>query len=301
MNGDAFQRARPGEKLKLSATAWNACLDAAEAHKRGQPGMGGGPIQFRQADIVLVKNASGSDVSRFEVLGIDGVIVTPDDSLIEFQNQVALRGITPDKDDHAGKFVICLDPIADGKIGRAWVSGVCLVQVSIADVNHRFCDVLDADRGKLLSSANGSARILYKQNAELGVAWCVVRMGDGGDSVRIGKVEADWSRGTCATVTIWESGDGCEPTQNAPAETIEDVTNLSQDVLANSWVVIGRGHNSRWYLIEAGFDGECRKTIGGEDITKWPGWNGEVEQILGHDASGCLKWFDIANCSSGGS
>jgi hypothetical protein len=252
MNGDAFQRARPGEKLRLSATAWNACLDAAEAHKRGQPGNGGGPVQFRQADIVLVKNASGSDVGRFGVLGIDGVIVTPDDSLIEFQNQVALRGITPDKDDHAGKFVICLDPIANGQLGRAWVSGVCPVQVSIQDVNHKFCDVLDADRAKLQSSANGSARILYKQNAEPGVAWCVVRMGDGGgdgDPIRIGKTTSTWTKGSLATITLYESGTPPNETTGSPTQTLENCVNKFGDVQSGKWVSVARAANGSWYLI----------------------------------------------------
>jgi hypothetical protein len=250
MNGDAFQRARPGEKLRLSATAWNACLDAAEAHKRGQPGNGGGPVQFRQADIVLVKNASGSDVGRFGVLGIDGVIVTPDDSLIEFQNQVALRGITPDKDDHAGKFVICLDPIANGQIGRAWVSGVCPVQVSIQDVSHKFCDVLNADRAKLRSGANGSARILYKQSAEPGVAWCVVRMGDGGDQhLRVGKTTSQWLKNTLATITLYE--EGTPPSETSGGETIADVVNHWGDVPANKWVGIMSAANGYHYLLVA--------------------------------------------------
>jgi hypothetical protein len=55
--------------------------------------------------------------------------------------------------------------------------------------------------------------------------------------------------------------------------------------------------------VQAGIEGSCRQTIGGEDITTWPGWDATKEQLLGHDASGCLKWFDVAACgetSSGG-
>jgi|694.fasta_scaffold139732_3 hypothetical protein len=122
---------------------------------------------------------------------------------------------------------------------------------------------------------------------------------EGGDPVRIGKVAAAWDRGTCATVTIWEGGSSCEPTETSPSETIEDVANLSYNVPAESWVVIGRGVTGRWYLLDAGIGGECRTTIGGEDITRWPGWNGEAEQILGHDAGGCLKWFDVFECGGG--
>ena len=69
-----------------------------------------------------------------------------------------------------------------------------------------------------------------------------------------------------------------------------------------SWVEIARAADGKWYLVEAGSpddEGSCRKTIGGEDITKWPGWDGTTQQILGHDENGCLKWFDIAECEEG--
>lgn len=151
--------------------------------------------QLRNADIVLVKNDSGEDVPRFGVLGIDGVIFTADDNLLEFQARVAFTGITPAEADHAGKFVICLDPIADGKIGRAWVSGVCHVQVDFTDAGHKFCDVKGTDRTKLASSTTGSARILYRDGTGTGTKWCVVRMGDGeaGQStVRLGQFTGNW-------------------------------------------------------------------------------------------------------------
>jgi hypothetical protein len=178
MNGDAFKRVRQGDAMEIQAAAWNACLDAAEAAKRG----GGGVVdavgrQFRQADIVLVKNSSGSDVSRFHVLGISGVIFTPTDSLPSFQNQVAFTGVTPTTASHAGKFVICLDAIKNGQIGRAWVSGVSAVQIDITDASHEFCDVKDGDRTKLASSGSGSAMILYKPSGT-GTKWCGVRFGN---------------------------------------------------------------------------------------------------------------------------
>lgn len=300
MNGDAFQRARPGAALTISAAAWNACLDAADAHKRGPRGNNGGPVQFRQADIVLVKNASGDDVPRFGVLGIDGVIITPDDSLIEFQNQVAFRGITPTTDDHTGKFVVCLDPLGDGQIGRAWVSGVCNVQVNVVAETDNFCDVKNNDRTMLRSSSSGTARILYRESAGAGTKWCVVRMGDAkGGTLRIGKVTSAWTIGTCATVDIWQRGESCTPTEADPAETVEDVVNLSHDVPADSWVIIAQDTNGKWCLVESGRDeGSCRQTIGGQDITKWPGWNGTNVQLLGHDENGCLKWFDSEECQT---
>jgi hypothetical protein len=131
--------------------------------------------------------------------------------------------------------------------------------------------------------------------------------GGSGSKIRIGKVTADWAFGTCATVTLWgreaSSGASCKPTQTSPAETVEDVRNLSHDVKAESWVAIARATDGRWYLVEAGApdDSEtCRQTIGGQDITKWAGWDGTKVQLLGHDGNGCLTWFDTDDCQETG-
>jgi len=131
--------------------------------------------------------------------------------------------------------------------------------------------------------------------------------GGDGDPIRIGKVSSDWAFGTCATVTLWEgeasSGASCEPTQTSPTATITGVRNQSRDVKAESWVAIARATDGRWYLVEAGApdDSEtCRQTIGGQDITKWAGWDGTKVQLLGHDENGCLKWFDTDECQETG-
>jgi len=183
MGGDAFKRATPGGKLEIPAAAWNACLDAAEANRR--KGGDGEPItQTRQADIVLVKNTSGADVGRFGVLGIDGVVFTPTDSLSGFQERFALRGTTPALPAHAGKFVVCLEPIAAGKVGRAYVSGTCAVQVDMRKSDDAFCTPIAGDRAKLRSGAQGTARILYRESNAAGVTWCVVRLGDASPTLR---------------------------------------------------------------------------------------------------------------------
>jgi hypothetical protein len=185
MAGDPFKRASSGDKLEIPAAAWNACLDAAEAHRQGgAPPPANGPQQFRQADIVLVKNSSGSTVSRFGVLGISGVIFTPSAALASFQNQVAFTGVTPTTADHKGKFVICLEPIANGKVGRAWIAGVCQVEIDVTDAAHKFAEVKNSDRTQLASSGSGSARILYSPGGT-GTKSCVVRFGNHTDCHRI--------------------------------------------------------------------------------------------------------------------
>lgn len=123
--------------------------------------------------------------------------------------------------------------------------------------------------------------------------------GGGGGGVRVGKVAAAWAIGTCATVTLWNERDNsgcCVP--EAGTLQVENVVNVSHNVRAGSFVVIGQASDHRWYLVASGIDGSCRQTIGGEDITQWAGWNGSANQILGHDENGCLKWFDADVCDT---
>ena len=98
---------------------------------------------FRQTGIVPVKNASGADRNRFDVLGIDAPLFTPTDNLTSFQNQIALVGVTPREADHYGKFAILLEPLRTGRIGKACVSGVCVVRLNVLDESHDFADVED--------------------------------------------------------------------------------------------------------------------------------------------------------------
>jgi hypothetical protein len=126
---------------------------------------------------------------------------------------------------------------------------------------------------------------------------------DDGDQLRVGKIVGDWAIGACYTIALYEEPPviGCNPAVSAPSEFIEDVVNVSKDVADGSWVVIGKAADGRWYLLEAGKEpwASCRATIGGEDITKWPGWNASTVQLLGHDENGCLKWFDSTECDEG--
>lgn len=249
MTGDAFQRARPGERMTLSAAAWNACLDAAEAHRTRKPTGTPRTPQFRQADIVLVKNASETAVPRFGVLGVDGVIVTPDDSLANFQNQVALVGGTPDTLTHRGKFVVCLDPLAAGAIGRAWIAGVCAAKVEVTHDDDRFAEVLDGENAKLGSIASGTARILFRESAGAGTKWCVIRLGESGDDLRIGKTEYAWDKGTTASIPLFEEGE--PPDLTATGENLEGCVNLFANVAADKWVAMLTGPRGKPFLIAA--------------------------------------------------
>ena len=134
----------------FSITAYNRMIDMLNwwvPQQRRSGGSGAIPCGLnRESGVGLVKNASGSDQSRFAVLGIDDVVFSPSDSLIGFQNGSVLSCITPAIADHIGKFVVLLEPLASGRIGLACVSGVVPVQVAkFADGCHAYADIKDAE------------------------------------------------------------------------------------------------------------------------------------------------------------
>ena len=123
---------------------------------------------------------SGSNQNRLAVLGIDTPIIDPTTNDNEFKNRVALSCVTPAVDTHEGKFVILAEPIATGKIGRAYAAGVCPVQIIVLDEDaeaYQFADIFDGYGLGLFADPNGSASILWKEEGT-GLKWAIVRFGN---------------------------------------------------------------------------------------------------------------------------
>ncbi len=167
-----------GQPLKLIASDWNAMVDAARAHLQQQlsrgPGSGPAGGGSRQTGIVLVRNDSGADQSRFAALGIDGPIILPADNTDEFKRQVALKCVVPTA-DHFGKFVVLDEPLTSGGIGRAYIDGVCPASVNIVNEADRFADMMPGTT-TLRSGASGAAGILWAE-AGTGTKWAIIRLG----------------------------------------------------------------------------------------------------------------------------
>ncbi len=162
----------------LDAPTLGAFVDAAR-FARGQAGSrnAGSARAFRQAGIIKIKNDSGEDRNRFDILGIDEPIIAVADSLETWKNEVQLKGVVPDIAKHQGKFVILLEPLAKDGIGRAFISGACSCQVFVDDANHQFAEVEDEQTSRLRSTQFGSAKILWKETGT-GLLWADVRLGN---------------------------------------------------------------------------------------------------------------------------
>jgi len=175
----------PGEPLRIPAATYNAFIDAARA---APPATNRGARPFSGRQLVTVQNSSGADVDRFGVLGIDGVIFSRTDNEIEFENNWSFDCSEPATASHVGKFVIVAEPIANGAIGKAFISGTCPVQINMNAATNEFADISDGDATMLESASSGAARILYVADTS-SVQWGIVLLsgGGGGGDIRLGK------------------------------------------------------------------------------------------------------------------
>lgn len=175
----ALRKVRSGDSLVIPAAAYNAFIDAALDFRQRTAHLGqGAQPSFPQASIVLVRNDSGSNQNRMAVLGVDAPIIDPSANEEEFRNRVALSCVAPEEGTHEGRFVVLAEPIANGKIGRAYAAGVCPVKIDVPDEEHewRYAEIADGITGNLKVSMQGSATILWRAGGT-GVQWAVIRLG----------------------------------------------------------------------------------------------------------------------------
>lgn len=83
---------------------------------------------------------------------------------------------------------------------------------------------------------------------ESGGGWYPFRS-DEGDSLRLGKTSAQWTKGTSATIPIWESGSAGAETQTTGTTVV--AYNKFATVASGKWVMLGKAGNGTWYLISA--------------------------------------------------
>jgi len=159
-----------GTRFRPSARAWNAFADKANELT---PSMSSSSSIGKR---LLVLNNSGTDCNRFGILGVDGMQIPQATNENEFYNNILLDGVSPVLADHCGKFVVCVDPIKDGRIGECIMSGLIQVQVNMVDADDNWCDIKAATFDKLESYGAGSAQIIHKPSGT-GVKWCVVQLG----------------------------------------------------------------------------------------------------------------------------
>lgn len=200
-----IKKVRPGADLEISARDWNAIADAVNWVRAQQGGLGRGAAlpEIPQTGIITVRNDSGAARGRFDVLGLEQPIVLPSDNLSVFQSAYALSAITPAA-THEGRWCLLLEPLADGKLGRACVAGVTVARLDVVSESHRFAEVVAGDTSRLHSGSSGTATILWAEPGT-GERWGVIRIGGGSGD---GTGGAGGGTGvTCGGVCAEEPGD----------------------------------------------------------------------------------------------
>jgi len=203
-----------GEQFVAPAATWNAFIDAAQDYKDRTADIGRQATSagFRSSGIIIVKNESGSARRQFDVLGLGEPIFLPSSGSSSggstggadqsFRNMVTFRGLMPSEDEHVGKFVVLIEPLAANAVGRACVSGVCQVRVNVTDEDHEFAEMADGKADVLESGDTGSAKILWKEDGT-GQKWAVVHLGAAASVVAIYARVLSGGSGGDGTYTSW--------------------------------------------------------------------------------------------------
>jgi len=168
----------PGQQLRLSVGDWNAMLDVVrneQARKLG-PG-GGGPAGNAVHGTVtaLVRNSTGSACGHGYCLAITDALLDPAGAPPAWLSRPALDGDEPAAEDDP--FVILLEPLGDGAVGRAAIAGLAIAQVDVTDTGHGYAAPTAGDATKLTSAASGPARILWRESGSTGTQACVLLLG----------------------------------------------------------------------------------------------------------------------------
>ncbi|HRS71426.1 MAG: hypothetical protein OEV87_01225 [Phycisphaerae bacterium] len=171
-----------GEKFRFGAQTYNELNGLIEKDR-----LSGLSMQAKGArgnnDFVLVKNISGTDIGRFGILGIAGIVFDPQTALPAFVSRTVFTGEMPTESHQTGRFLICAEPIKNGAIGRAWADGIVTTRLFVQDASHNYATVKPDDTTQLISADQGLCYILYKE-AGTGQKWAVLRYGSTGNSLR---------------------------------------------------------------------------------------------------------------------
>jgi hypothetical protein len=117
----------------------------------------------------------------------------------QFQDQPVLSGGLP---TGGQSFVVAVEPIAAGKIGRVAVAGVVQAKINVVSESDTFATAKDGDLTQLTSSSSGEATILWKESGTGASKWALVRFGAAGAAggSRLGKVTGTWAKNATASV-----------------------------------------------------------------------------------------------------
>lgn len=108
---------------------------------------------------------------------------------------------------------------------------------------------------------------------------------------------AGWAKETTATVTVY-NGDPLASAITVVARN-QFLTFSTSTACTQRWVALGN-NGWGWYAVsqERACTATCSMERSGVDFSALPGFVANQVQLLGHDASACLKWYSVTTCST---
>jgi hypothetical protein len=186
---DDTKRFSSGDRWNPTASVLNGWQDASDYVRDLERGGGSDaiPMGLIRGDVLPVKNNSGADRGRFDIVGLDTPIFTPSQNQDLFCSRPGLLGVSPVLANHLAKFAVFLRPVPQGKMGPALISGVvpCKVKVENTVSNpltgQSWYDYADVEAGvftRLILRPHGACRVLWKAATSAGDQWALVRIGN---------------------------------------------------------------------------------------------------------------------------
>jgi len=203
-------KVQPGQKWKPPlAVEHNSQLEASEHYQRRERLSVGGDLRFvqRLTDIIEVKNSTGANLRRGEVVEVGAALVSAANLKENLLFDCALAGNPPAMDS---VFAICKEPIPIDQIGTAHVSGACWALVDINHESHPRAKPANGD-AVLQSAPAGPWRILY-QPSGTGEKECVLLYTGGPGPCYVGKTDGSGITAVSGdtpgsgTVTLYKKG-----------------------------------------------------------------------------------------------
>lgn len=179
---NAFRRVRPGEPVKIAATAWNQVIDQVRIRPQFAAEAGDVPqVNHR----VRVRNFTTGPIDRWGVLQINAMLETPTGTTgpaaDSFQSWPGVVGVVPGQSDPDGPvgYVVAVEPIAAGEIGQGAVAGVIQSRVVVRCEGHRYARPVNDQVGYMESAHVGPFRQLWRGTGVSGVTgvWSLLMFG----------------------------------------------------------------------------------------------------------------------------
>lgn len=199
------RRVQAGEPFRPSASGWNAMADYVRRHQAGETGPGGPGLSGVDPVLtVLVRNDTGGDLPARSVLKPGDPVVSAVTLPHQVQAEPYFAAAAPAA--ATDPFVVTLEPIKAGAVGRAAVQGVAVVEVSVADAGHDFAAPVASTTARLASATSGPAAVLWKEPGTGNKRAVVLLAGgdDGADGEFDARVSAVSGTEPTATYTIVE-------------------------------------------------------------------------------------------------